>query len=258
VFPFLLCCIGGPASGAPIFDVAGDMPCGAPGPIATSPCTVPIEHVQYDGDFASASVGAGTRVIHFGDGLLKLPLSTSTELELSLEPWDIMTARSNGSARRITIQGPGDVGFGVKSLFLSSTAYSFAVTGAVTVPTARPGLGAGAMEAGFGAPIALSLPHRWSLTLNPQMTWETNATGSGHHLDISNLAALSSPPKGAWTALAEFDLSHDGHGGDRDMLILGADYTPRGQTQLHLDVGWGTSLTESTASMSYAAFSRRF
>lgn len=125
---------------------------------------------------------------------------------------------------------------------------------------ARPGNGA--VEGGFVAPIVVTLPAKWQLTLDPEVDILANAAGAGRHANIANLASLSAPLNNEFTGSVEiwtatdFDPSGRRTQASADLALA---WIPTKRPSLQLDAGVNLGLNARTPGVQfYAGVAKRF
>src|SRR5687768_15995137 len=136
--------------------------CGAPGPLATSPCIVPLGHMQVEGDLLSLTRGSGStgRTAAVGPLILKVPISLRSQAELGISPYRFVTDARGGRSR----MGPAAASVRQKVALTSTPRLSAAWHAGLAIPLRDRG----EPEVSLGLPVAARLSEGWALTLNPE------------------------------------------------------------------------------------------
>jgi len=235
---------------------------------ATGPCTVDAGHWQVESDlynvtFQSAG-GVSTRIELFTNPTLKLGLTNSLDVEVSMSPWQRVTTRDGTSGATTTASGIGDLYLRAKWNLAGDDGgqVAFALDPYLKLPTAPTTVGNGEVEAGLAAPLQISLPEGWQLSLGPEADVLANAVGSGRHLNASGVVSVSCPITPELTGAAEV-------WGDEDFEPTGrvtqasADlalaWIPTKAPSVQLDGGINFGLNRATPrSQLYVGVTRRF
>lgn len=233
---------------------------------STSPCTVDPGHIQIESDLYDEIIdtaqGARTTTQLFTSPTVKLGLTDTIDVEASLTPWERIATKSGGSVT--SISGTGDLylraKFGLPATEGGSVAV--AVIPYVKVPTARRGIGDGAVEGGVIVPVSINLPAGWSLVVDPEGDVLEDASGRGQHPNASLLFSLSRNVTETVTLSGELwsDVEWRPEGQlTQASADLGAAWIPKSQPNLQLDGGVNIGLNHETPSTQlYVGLSRRF
>lgn len=155
-------------------------------------CTVDAGHFQYEADALSFSrlviAGTTTDVVVYTNPTLKYGLTRTVDVEANIAPWVTVRTRE-ASGATATLRGPGDLTLRAKWNFLDRPdgKLSMTVLPYVKTPTARRGIGNGAIEAGFLLPTNYQLTRAIVLTAVPEFDALKDADGAGHHFSTSQL-----------------------------------------------------------------------
>ena len=235
---------------------------------STGPCTVDAGHFQIETDVFNATVdrsfGLDTETYLFTDPNLKLGVTNTSDVELSMVPFEQVDVRDRKSGAKIRMEGVGDLYGRVKINLLGDDggAVAVALVPYVKAPTASGGLGNGAVEEGLIVPVQINLPANWSLTIDPEADVLKNAVGNGRHANYSGLLSLSLPASKTLTLSVEAwsDVDFDPQGTIRQYSFdLGAAWIPQSQPNFQLDGGVNIGLNKVTpAVQAYFGVSRRF
>jgi len=234
---------------------------------ASSPCTVDAGYFQIESDVFNVTIahaaGVSSDVYVITDPTLKLGLTNTVDLEVSIAPYEIITTRDRDGVS--TRQGGiGDLFVHVKWNLLGDDGgnVSFAISPYVKVPTAPLGIGDGAVEGGGIAILNINLPKGWSVTFEPEADLLEDASGQGTHLNVSGLASFSHPLSKEVTGSIEFwtDVDFDPIG---DVTQVSGDlalaWIPASQPTLQFDCGVNFGLNRETPiAQFYVGVSHRF
>ncbi len=123
---------------------------------------------------------------------LKLGLDRATDLQVIIEPYLSRTTTDRRLGTRETAEGFGDVTVRVKRNLWGDDGgpTAFALMPFVTLPTATEGLGAGKVEFGLIAPLAVALSDRIDLGLMTELDVIGQDDGSGYRASLVDSATL--------------------------------------------------------------------
>ena len=177
---------------------------------ASAPCTVPTGRFQIESDAFNVTFdrtgGVDTHTYFFTDPTLKLGVTSKLDVEASLAPLVEITTFDRASGATTRDAGVGDLYLRAKLNLAGDggdAAFGIAIVPYVKIPTARTPIGDGAVEFGVQAPTSISLPAKFSLSLDPEIDLLKNAADSGRHANMINLIGISRP-FGAVTFAGEF------------------------------------------------------
>jgi hypothetical protein len=235
---------------------------------STGPCTVDAGHFQYESDVFNltwdASGGADTTTLLYTNPTFKLGLTNTLDVELNIAPWETITSKVRAGGRTARASGVGDLFLRAKINLVGDDGGDLAVALApyVKAPTAPNGVGNGAVEAGLIAPIQVSLPADWSLTIDPEADVLKNADDPGRHANLSGLLSFSRPLTKTLTLSLEVwsDVNLDPAGAvTQASFDLGAAWIPPGHANFQLDGGVNLGLNNQTPTVqTYLGVSQRF
>lgn len=171
---------------------------------ANGPCTVPAGDVQIEADVinwtrASADGVTATTTL-FTNPTLKYGVLPNLDVELNWAPWEQVRTTTGG--RTTTASSVGDVFLRGKWEPISGDAFSLAFIPYVKLPTASHDVGNGHVEGGLSAPINISLPAKFTLTLGPELDALENADRTGAHVNVVNVINIGRS-FGKWTFYGE-------------------------------------------------------
>ncbi len=235
---------------------------------STSPCTVDAGHVQVESDLFNVTVdrsGGQTTVTWLATNpTIKLGLTDTLDGEINLAPLVSVRTRDRSTGQVSRVSGVGDLSLRLKWSLLGESGGPVAVglSPYVKLPTARVGVGNGAVEGGLIAPVNLNLPAGWSLVIDPEVDVLKNAANDGRHLNASGLLSLSRGVSKTLTLSAELWTDRDfGPGATRTQVSadLGAAFIPVQASNWQWDGGVNFGLNRQTpAAQVYLGLSHRF
>jgi hypothetical protein len=244
------------------------------GPICTDrptksngPCSVPAGHFQLESDLLNVTFqrtdGVTTDTYLFTDPTLKLGLDKTTDAEVSLVPLETVVTHDR-VAGDSTLTGVGDLFARLKWNFIGADGgdVSIALSPYVKLPTARHGIGDGAVEEGLLIPAQITLPAGWSLTLNGEVDALKNQDDTGRHANYIGIVSFSHPLTKALTGSAEVwsDVDDDPSGTIRQYSFdLALAWIPDALPNLQFDGGLNIGLNDATpGAQVYVGVSRRY
>ncbi len=196
----------GPTAAAPN-PAAGDgqvAPAAAPGglsPICTdrptksnAACTVDAGHFQYETDLFNGtffrSDGTTTDIYLVTNPTLKYGLSKTVDVEVNIAPYEVV--RSHSDLQDSTLGGIGDLYLRLKynAFNTKDGKFSLSVLPYIKAPTARLGIGNGAVEGGVIFPISYKLTDKLSITTAPEFDDFKDAVGTGRHFNTAQLVNI--------------------------------------------------------------------
>ena len=230
---------------------------------ATSACTVPQGMVQFESDIVNwtrtSDSGVRTDVTLYSSPMLKYGLTSSTDVEASITPYETIVTRDPSG--RSKISGVGDLYLRVKQRMTAPDAKAqVAIIPYVKIPTAKLGIGNRKIEGGVVGTGVFSLPDGFSLTVTPEVDALLDSDENGHHAQFVGALNVSKTLSSTLTASAELWSAQNqdpaGHIGQ-----YSADFALAylaGAT-LQLDAGTNIGLNRATPDVqAYAGISTRF
>jgi hypothetical protein len=172
---------------------------------ATAPCTVPSGHFQIETGLADWSLQkSGSErdtSLAIGETAVKYGLTDRSDIELDVSPWQRSMGRAGGV--RDSSSGIGDLVASYKQgLTRGDAPLQLALLASVKVPTAKRPLGNRKWEAGLLMPVLYNIGKSpFSINLTPEVDWEADADGDGHHAAMVQVASLG------WQATPKLSLS---------------------------------------------------
>ena len=233
---------------------------------ATSACTVDegyfqLESAIFDGSFQHAG-GVTTDVWSVADSNLKYGVADDFDVEIELPPLIIVRTHDSRTEATQVLGGIGDLVLRGKWAAVGNSGSDFAIAldPFLKVPTARAGIGNGAVEGGLVVPLALTLPDGWSLGMTPELDAFENNAGDGHHANVADVLSLGRNVTASVTLGAEiwddtnFDPVATTEAWSFDLV---ASWLSNPQTQL--DAGVNLGLNRNTPGVeAYCGYSHRF
>lgn len=235
---------------------------------STSPCTVDPGRLQIEADLYNVtfdhSGGSDTTTSLNVNPTLKWGVGKTTDVEVSIAPFETVTARKRATSITMRDSGIGDLFGRVKFELVGGDGgdVGFGLVPYIKLPTAPAGVGNGAVEVGLVAPIALNLQAGWSLVIDPEVDDLKNAIGEGRHANYSGLLSVSYLLTQTVTLSAELwgDVNDD----PSDQILqasvdIGAAWIPTVSPNLQWDGGVNFGLNSQTpVAQVYVGVSRRF
>lgn len=228
------------------------------------PYTVDAGHLQYEMDIANDTYSApgtsSTDLLLVPNPTLKIGLTGSTDFELNFTPYE--RVRISDRAATSVVSGFGDMVARLKVNLWGDNGGSsaMALIPYVKIPTARPGIGNGAVEGGLIAPLSLQLLSGLTLLINSEVDALRNAADDGYHVGFLNLVNLSREVHHGVTVYAEIwsDVTLDPGSPVRQVSAdTAVAWSPR--ANLQLDMGLNAGLNRSTPGRQlYLGASQRF
>ncbi|WP_164155518.1 transporter [Sandarakinorhabdus rubra] len=226
-------------------------------------CTVPKGLVQIETDGFSwlTSTAGGTRTDQFlfTNPTVKYGLTGSSDLQLNWVPFTRL--RSRDAAGTIATQsGIGDVTLRFKQrLTAADGAFQLSLLPFVKLPTARAGIGNGKVEGGIAAPVNISVPGGWTVTLGPQLDVLADFDGQGRHAGFTGLVNLARQI-GAFTLYNEIWTSQNfDPSGTVSQYSYDVSLAWLARPTLQIDVGANVGLNAATPGLvAYLGVSTRF
>ena len=234
---------------------------------ANAPCTVDAGHFQYEADMFNwayaHSGGVTTNTYLFTNPTFKWGLTNSVDFELAIAPAQRMTIK--GRFGKSDLTGVGDLFLRTKVNLAGPEGEDFRLTALpfVKIPTAKPGIGNKAVEAGLIVPVSFALPGDVTLLFDPEIDILRNAANAGRHANFQSLANLSRPLSGSVTGYVELwgSINDDPSGTvEQASLDLALSWMAWEKLpNLQFDIGANIGLTRDTPRIqAYAGISQRF
>lgn len=228
-------------------------------------CTVDEGHFQYEADVANGSFlrlnGVTTDTWLMINPTLKYGLTPNVDVELNFSPLEIVrTHDSSGGGQTLT--GVSDLYLRLKYEFLNTDGGNLQATilPYLKAPTARIGIGNGAVEGGLILPVNYKITDLVTLTTVPEVDFFKNAIGNDRHVNTAQLINLGIALPDNFTLYGELwaDWNFDPSGTLRQFsadAALAYGVTP----YLQLDAGLNFGLNRNTPGVqAYIGVSQKF
>jgi hypothetical protein len=196
------------------------------------------------------------------DPNLKYGVSNNFDIELEFAPLVLVRTHNSLTGDTRTLSGVGDLFLRGKWAAIGNGGSDFALVlePYLKLPTARLGIGDGAVEGGLVVPISLALGSGWSLATTPELDLLKNATGDRRHVNLIDVISLGGSVTSNLTLGTEiweatnFDTSGTSQSWSMDLVVA---WQPDSETQL--DAGVNVGLNRNTpGAQIYTGVSRRF
>ncbi len=234
----------------------------------TATCTVDAGHFQIESEVFSAAYqrrsGVTTDSYAVGTSVVKFGVTDNWDIEAIVAPYAAVRTHNGNNGRTQSIDGVGDFYLQTKVNILGNddSAFTLAVNPWVKLPTARIGIGNGAVETALVVPMGYDLGDGWSLGSSPEIDVLKNAANSGRHLGIVDLVGVNRAIGGGVTLGAELwgAANFDATGTVRQYSFdLDAAWQPESDGNVQYDVGVNRGLNGNTpAWQAYIGITRRF
>jgi hypothetical protein len=203
--------LAGPASAADAPPFCADRPGLATGTYTAAAGTVQLESSFFD--WASTRGGTDERVLLIGPSRLRLGIDDRTDVQLGWTPF--IRTYELGADGRVRHSGVGDIFlFGKHRLTVDGAPFALALMPFVKVPVARRSIGNGHWEGGLLVPAELALSDPWSLTLTPEVDWNSDGGRHGYHTRFAAAASLGVALGARWSASLDGLVGREGDGDD--------------------------------------------
>ena len=161
----------------------------------TLPCTVDQGHWQIETDLLNVTYdrGAGQETYLFTSPTLKLGVAPRADVEVAIAPYEEVRSFAAPGQRPGDLVGVGDLTLRYKQNVFGDYRgpLAAALEPYIILPTARRGLGDGAVEGGVLAPFAVGLSKSLVINLAPELDVKKNQVGSDVHLEEFGVANVT-------------------------------------------------------------------
>jgi hypothetical protein len=159
---------------------------------STGTCTADSGHVQIESDLVSFSQSREGDVTATTWVLLNPTIKYGVTDSMDVEAAAALAVESRTSNAHISdsTSGIGDLYLKVKQRFALNEQTDIALMPVVKLPTARRGVGNGAVEWGLLTPLIVRLNDDWTLNLSPEIDRLRNLSGTGYHTASAQLVNL--------------------------------------------------------------------
>ena len=227
-------------------------------------CTVDADHFQYEADLLNNSHSSFSEdhedIWIVPNPTIKYGISPWMDVEANFAPWVRVKIVDHGVESQSS--GVGDLQLRLKYRFLGAndSTLSASVIPYVKLPTARIGIGNGAVEEGLIAPINYKLSENVTLATSPEFDLLKNLGNDGRHLNTLQVinVGVAVTSKLIWYAEISADWNFDPLGTTQQ---CSADTAfAYGLTNwLQVDIGWNVGLNRQTPALqSYVGIAQRF
>jgi hypothetical protein len=255
------------SSSAPADEAPRDLCPDRPGK-GTSACTVDEGRFQLESDIFNGSFqrtgGVTTDIWLVTDPNLKYGVADNFDVEANLSPLVLVRTHDAKTGATSVIGGVGDLFLRAKLALVGNSGSDFALAldPFLKLPTARIGIGNGAVEGGVAVPISLSLGGGWSVGSTPELDVLKDAADDGRHVTLTDVVGIDRSVGDGVTLGAECweSTNFDPMGTAQSWsLDLNAAWQPEGDANLQLDGGVNLGLNRNTpGSQIYTGVSERF
>ncbi|MEO8271088.1 MAG: transporter [Aureliella sp.] len=181
--------------------------------LATPTCTVPTGLVQAEISGVNWSRNRSSEVIAeeltIGETAFKIGVTDYLHIEVAAAPYVRSKVQEIGASDRASAFG--DLTLAAKYRFPGLDGpLQLALRPSLKIPTARSPLGNGKVEAGLIIPIDYALPRSTvTLGLSPELNIVADDDGTGNHLAMTQVVAISAPLSDHISAAAEISAEWD-------------------------------------------------
>ncbi len=231
-----------------------------------NPCTVDAGRFQVESDILNVTFqrtgGVTTDTYLFTSPNLKLGLTDATDAELAFTPAETVVTHDHGM--NSTITGFGDLVARLKWNLIGNSGGDLSITLSpyVKLPTARHGIGNGAVEEGILIPVQYNLPAGWQIGFNGEVDALKNQDDTGRHANYIAIFSASHPVSKTLTGSVEVwtDVNDDPTGTVKEASFdLALAWLPPATPNLQFDGGLNLGLNNATpGAQVYVGVSRRF
>ncbi len=235
---------------------------------ASSPVTVDAGRFQIESDFLNYSFtsqqGAKTRTYQGADPVLKLGVTNFMDFEVAFGGFvDTRTTSNVTGATLSRGQGFGDVTLTTKFNVIGNEGgtLAFALAPYLIVPGGTHNITAGRVEGGVIAPLTVSLPNDFGLTLQTEVDALANINTPGTHVNFTNIINVNHAIPGIknLTGVAELYSSLDTERNTPDVYTFDLALAYLVETNTQLDVGANIGLNRGAADYQvYSGIAHRF
>jgi hypothetical protein len=177
----------GAAAAADDTPICADRPTKSNNACAVEPGTWQLETDLFNGTFQSGG-GVSTDTWFVTNPTLKYGVAENWDVEANLVPYEIVRTHDAFGAR--TLGGIGDLFLKVKVDAIPQGDVQLGIIPYVKLPTARDGIGNGAVEAGVSVPVNITLSDAWSFGFSPEFDAPKDANDSGRHFNTSQTVVV--------------------------------------------------------------------
>jgi hypothetical protein len=198
--------------------ICADRPTKSNNACAVDPGTWQLETDLFNGTFAR-SQGATADLYLVTNPTLKYGVAQNWDVEANIAPYEILHVHDAAGTQ--TLSGIGDLFLKVKYDAVPDGPVQLGFIPYVKLPTARDGLGNGAVEAGVNVPVNITLSDVWSLGFAPEFDALKDDIGNGRHFNTAQSVVVGYALPGDVTLNAELwgDWNEDPAGSSRQYSV---------------------------------------
>ena len=220
-----------------------------------SPYTVDAGHFQIEADILNYSYDrhnsafADTRVetVSIAPVNLKAGLCNNVDFQLIVETYSSIRIHDRATGVVDTRRGFGDVIPRLKWNLWGNDhgTTALALMPFAKLPTNQDDLGNNAVEGGLIVPLAVALPHRWSLGAMTELDVNRDQLGGGHHAEFINSITFGHDVVGKLAGYVEFFSSVSMESGSEWVGTIDLGLTYGLTDAIQLDAGVNLGVTRS-------------
>lgn len=180
--------------------ICADRPTKSNNACAVLPGTWQLETDIFNGTFQRGG-GVTTDTYLATNPTLKYGIAKNWDVEANIVPYEIVRSQDAFGTR--TLDGVGDLFLKVKYDAIPQSDVQLGFIPYVKLPTARDGIGNGAVEGGISVPVNITLSDVWSLGFSPEFDAFKDTIGDGRHFNTSQTVVVGYALPGDLTLNAE-------------------------------------------------------
>ena len=232
--------------------------------IGTNPCTISAGHVSVETALADWTLERGdgerTDTILFGDTLVRVGISGSTEVQVGWTPVGIVRDRSGGAIDRRTRSGDATLAIKANLLHPDGKALSVAVRPFLMLPVGRMPVGKGDWSAGVALPVSYALGDTLTVQSTSMVEAAVDKDGRGRHGAYSEIVGLEVKADKAVSVMLEAEVSRDNDPEEhRTRELAAASLAWMANDDLQFDAGMVAGLNRAAPDIELSlGVSRRF
>ena len=232
--------------------------------LGTPACTVDKGRVVVEVGLADwtrdDSGGARTDTTLFGDALVRIGVSDSTEVQLGLTSLGYQRMRDAGGVTRATRVGDAFVGIKVNLANPDGSHFSAALLPNATLPTGRSPIGTGDWGAGLVVPLSYEFTDTVQLQASPQINAAVDEDGNGRHASYGTTVGLGFDLSKSVSGALEYQgIRDDDPSGHTTQSLAGLSFAWQPSDNLQFDIGSNAGLNRNTPDIEvYTGISKRF
>ncbi len=229
---------------------------------STGTCTADAGHLQIESDLVSYSESTAGGVVAQTWVLLNPTVKYGITNNLDVEATAALAIASHAASgpQSETAAGVGDLYLKLKRRLPLGTRTEIALLPVLKLPTAKHGLGNGAVEWGLLVPVVVRLDDDWSLNLSPEIDRLHNTAGSGYHTASAQLINLSRSLPHDWSLSFEWWSAWDADpAGATHQAALDLGFACLLRRNLQMDIGVNRGINAATPTIqAYLGIAKRY